>query len=219
LSKSATSRDIGLPLALGLTLIAGVIGLPTTRFEFPTVAASLASIAWKIGTAFVMVVGCWLIQSRRPTARDVGLLPIASNPIRERTPVAIPAVIGLTLIAMFWSQIPVLKNLSAAGAGTSYDAVPLTTGVLVLELAVRYPITVVIEESFFRGFLQPRIGLAAPVVIGVLFAIYHLQQYETIPSLVPFGIALGVLRWWLGSIWPGAVFHYAGNAMFILSLR
>ena len=57
------------------------------------------------------------------------------------------------------------------------------------------------------------------MVTGVLFAVYHLQQYETIPSLIPFGIALSLMRWWLGTIWPGVVFHYAGNAMFILSLR
>jgi membrane protease YdiL (CAAX protease family) len=48
----------------------------------------------------------------------------------------------------------------------------------------------------------------------LLFAGYHLQQAETIPSLVPVGISLGLLRWWRGSVWTAALVHYLGNAAF-----
>jgi membrane protease YdiL (CAAX protease family) len=92
---------------------------------------------------------------------------------------------------------------------------PTATGVGIKPV---YPITVVVEETFFRGFLQSRLSLAPPVTAGVLFALYHLNQWHTIPSLIPYGIALGVLRWWCGSIWVGAGMHYLGDALFLLSL-
>ncbi len=201
---------MALPTALALTLIAGIFGLPTLLFEFPSFPISFAIIGWKIATVAVM-----LFAVRRWNGQ---LIP-AEAPRHDRAPLALVAIVGLMALTFAWDSIPGLRELSGAGSGSSYEAGEVTTAILIFELVVRYPITVLAEEAFFRGYLQPRIAFAAPVVTGVLFALYHLQQYETIPSLIPFGIALGVLRWWLGTIWPGVVFHYAGNTMFILSLR
>jgi membrane protease YdiL (CAAX protease family) len=210
---------LGLPMAFALTIAAGLFGLATLRFDFPGYAFSLAGIGWKTATVAVMVVAVRLLEHAWPTAESVGLTPVVPKVHAGRTAIALPAIIVLTLVAMFWSQIPGLKSLSAAGEGSSYEAGALSAGVLAFELLARYPLQVVVEEVFFRGYLQPRLTVAAPVTVGVLFALYHLQQWKTIPSLVPFGIALGLLRWWLGSIWPGVAFHYVGNALFILSLR
>ncbi|HYZ93341.1 MAG TPA: CPBP family intramembrane glutamic endopeptidase [Actinomycetota bacterium] len=124
----------------------------------------------------------------------------------------------MVLLSFAWSSIPGLRSLDSSGSGSSYEAGTVTAAILAFELIVRYPVTVAVEEAFFRGFLLPRITVAAPVVTGVLFGLYHLQQWRTIPSIIPFGIALGLLRWWLGSIWPGAALHYVGNALFILAL-
>jgi membrane protease YdiL (CAAX protease family) len=208
-----------LPRAVLVTLAAAVPGLITLLAEFPSFASSLGSIAWKIAMLAVLVAAIRIFERRRPVRADVGLVVDAGDGDKSRAPVALIGSIAMLGIAMFWSEIPGLRELAPAGEGESYDAQALTTAVLVFELAVRYPIGVLSEEMFFRGFLQPRIAVAAPVVTGVLFAIYHLQQFETIPSLVPFGIGLGLLRWWTGSIWAGVAVHYLGNAMFILSLR
>ena len=179
-------------------------------FEFPSFPISLAIIGWKVATVAVM-----LLAFRRWNGE---LIP--TEPARhDRAPVALVGIVALMALSFFWDAIPGLRELSGAGSGSSYEAGEVTTAILAFELLVRYPITVLSEEAFFRGYLQPRIAFAAPVVTGVLFALYHLQQYETIPSLIPFGIALSLMRWWLGNIWPGVVFHYAGNAIFILSLR
>ena len=159
-------------------------------------------------------------ERRRPTAEATGLVPVRPQVRTDRTAIALVGIVSMVLLSAFWDRIPGLRELDAAGNASSYGTTSkITTGLLLFELAVRYPIGVLAEESFFRGFLQPRLAVAAPVVSGLLFAGYHLQQWQTIPSLIPFGIALGLLRWWLGSIWPGVVLHYAGNAMFILSLR
>jgi membrane protease YdiL (CAAX protease family) len=201
-------------------LVAGAIGLPTALLEFPSFPASLAGIGWKLGTVAVMLLAIRTFERRRPTAEAVGLKPVRSPVRTDRTVVAVVGIIAMVVVSASWDRIPGLRELDAAGSASSYGSTGrITTALLLFELLVRYPITVLAEESFFRGFIQPRLTLAAPVVGGLLFAAYHLQQWQTIPSLVPFGIALGLLRWWLGNIWPGAVLHYAGNAMFILSLR
>ena len=206
--------------AAGLTLAAGVAGLPTLLARFPSVQSALLSLPWKAVTAGLIVFAVRRFEHRAPNRADAGLVANAGDGNKDRAAVALAGSAAMLGLAMFWSEIPVLKELAPAGDASSYgDTAELTTGLLVLQLAVRYPITVLAEEMFFRGFLQPRIATAAPVVTGVLFAAYHLQQFETIPSLIPFGIALGLLRWWTGSIWPGAAVHYAGNAIFIWSLR
>jgi membrane protease YdiL (CAAX protease family) len=73
------------------------------------------------------------------------------------------------------------------------------------------------EEAFFRGWLQPRLGRHGPVLSAVLWGGYHLQQTSTIPSLILFGLALGALRWWRGTVRIGAGFHFVGDAAFFLS--
>ena len=207
-----------LPLAVTLTLLAGVAGLPTGILRFPSYASSLAGIGWKAATVVVMLAAVRVFEKRRATLADTGIVPVRATPARHRGRVAIPVAVAMVALTAAWSAIPGLRNLDASGSAASYDAGMLTTGLLLFELLVRYPIGVLTEEAFFRGFLQPRIAAAAPVVSGVLFALYHLQQWQTIPSLIPYGIALGMLRWWLNSIWPGVGLHYAGNALFILSL-
>jgi membrane protease YdiL (CAAX protease family) len=207
-----------IPRALVLTLVAGAAGLPVGIFRYPSFPASLAVIGWKVATVVVLFVAVRRFEGRRAGVREAGLVPSRPRPRADRARVAIPGIVALIALSFAWSSIPGLRSLESSGSGSSYEAGTVTAAILAFELIVRYPITVLTEEAFFRGFLLPRITVAAPVVTGVLFALYHLQQWQTIPSLIPFGIALGLLRWWLGSIWPGAAFHYAGNALFILSL-
>jgi membrane protease YdiL (CAAX protease family) len=208
------------PRALGLTLVAGLFGLPTLLFAFPGYAISIAGIGWKVATILVAIVAVRMFERRRATRTDLGLVANAGDGDKGRAGVALIGAAAMLALAMFWGEIPGLRELAPAGDATSYgETAKLTTGLLIFELLARYPFQVVAEEAFFRGFLQPRVALAPPVTVGVLFALYHLQQFGTIPSLIPFGIALGLLRWWTGSIWPGVAVHYLGNAMFIMSLR
>jgi membrane protease YdiL (CAAX protease family) len=114
------------------------------------------------------------------------------------------------------SKLPHLGTSS--GNASAYGTVTkVTVGLLVFELAVRYPLTVFAEESFFRGYLQPRLPWAPPILSGVLWAGFHLQQANTIASLVPLGIALGTIRWWTGNVRTTAAIHYGLNAAFFLT--
>jgi membrane protease YdiL (CAAX protease family) len=207
-----------LPRAVLLTLIAGVAGVYVALFSFPSFPSSLATIVWKLATVAVMVVAIRRFERHSPTTDDLGITPVKPVFRADRTGRALPALLLLGALSFAWSSIPGLKSLAASSSGDSFHAGSVTTAMLLFDLVLRYPVTVVVEESFFRGFLQPRLTWAPPVAVGVLFALYHLNQWQTIPSLLPYGIALGVLRWWCGSIWPGAALHYAGDAIFLLSL-
>jgi membrane protease YdiL (CAAX protease family) len=187
-------------------------------FRYPSFPSSFAIIGWKVATMAILILAVRLFESRSADLRDTGLVPARAQPRSRRARVAIPGIIAMVLLSFAWSSIPGLRSLDSSGSGSSYEAGTVTAAILAFELIVRYPVTVAVEEAFFRGFLLPRITVAAPVVTGVLFGLYHLQQWRTIPSIIPFGIALGLLRWWLGSIWPGAALHYVGNALFILAL-
>lgn len=63
----------------------------------------------------------------------------------------------------------------------------------------------------FRGFLQ--VHLRWGIVAGsVVFALYHVGQWRTIPSLLPYALAGGVLVEWTGMLWPAAVVRYVLDA-------
>ena len=152
------------PRALGLTIVAGLFGLPTLLFAFPGVAVSIAGIAWKVATLLTMVIAVRVFEHRRAARADAGLVADAGDGRKDR---AVPALLGaaaMLALAMFWSEIPGLRALAPAGEASSYgETAKLTTGLLLLELLGRYPLQVVAEEAFFRGFLQPRMSVAAPV--------------------------------------------------------
>jgi len=126
--------------------------------------------------------------------------------------------LGQWTIQRMWDLLP--GPSWAIGTPDSYKGdfpLDVTPMLVAFQLLIRIPLTVAAEELLFRGFLQPRMGRWAPVTVGVLFACYHLSQWWTIPQLIPLAIALGVLRWWTGSLLPGAAAHYAGNAIYLLA--
>lgn len=79
-----------------------------------------------------------------------------------------------------------------------------------------------LEEVFFRGalFRPLRAARSAFVVVGVtalLFALAHVDFRMVLPIAIV-GVALGVLRWYSGSIWPGFTMHATFNAIGLASI-
>jgi uncharacterized protein len=77
------------------------------------------------------------------------------------------------------------------------------------------------EELFFRGLgvraLLPFGGLAAIGLTGLAFGLGH-GLLVALPVLVPFGVALGWVRWRSDSVWPGVIAHGSYNGIAILVL-
>jgi len=107
---------------------------------------------------------------------------------------------------------------SSAGNASAYGTVDhVGVGLALAELLVRYPATVLAEEAFFRGWLQPRLGRDGPVIAAVLWGLYHLQQIATIPSIIVFGLILGWIRWRTQTIRITGLMHYLSNAIFFIT--
>lgn len=68
------------------------------------------------------------------------------------------------------------------------------------------------EETFFRGFLQPRIGLLAS---NVLFGLVHLAYGTILQLAVPvvLGLALGLLYRWTRNLWAPVAAHATYDAI------
>ncbi len=134
---------------------------------------------------------------------------------------AIFALIGLSPVRLWfidhlWAIVPGPSwslNSPAANRGD----IPFTLGpaIVAFQLLIRIPLTIAVEETLFRGWVQDRHG---PIVAGCLFGAFHVGQWWTIPAIVPFGIALCLLRALTSSLRPGAALHYLGDAVYALQL-
>lgn len=184
-----------------------------------------------VGNVF-MALMLWAHLRRRGirlSTDNLGLRPLrwtTSGASKRFRRMALPALLLLVLgasplgtwtIDRLWSVQP--GPSWALGNPASYRGhfpLHITASLIAFQLLVRIPLTVLTEEVLFRGYLQPRAGRGAPVKIGVLFAFYHLGQWWTIPELIPFGIAFGLIRWWTGTIWVGVGAHYVSDALYLL---
>lgn len=77
------------------------------------------------------------------------------------------------------------------------------------------------EELFFRGLgvrtLLPFGSVTAVAVTALAFGLAH-GLVTALPVLVPFGLALGWIRWRSDSVWPGVIAHGSFNGLALLVL-
>jgi membrane protease YdiL (CAAX protease family) len=135
--------------------------------------------------------------------------------------------IGIGLVAGVGAWVVVLVILMTVGLVVWWsggaDLLPTEPPAIVpwiaaLPVAVRLLVSLsagVVEETFFRGFLQPRVGL---LISSALFVLAH-ASYEQPLMLV--GITLlslvyGALVIWRQTIWPAIAAHTLFDAMQLL---
>jgi membrane protease YdiL (CAAX protease family) len=73
-----------------------------------------------------------------------------------------------------------------------------------------------VEELYFRGYLLPRLsryGKWAPFLGGLFFALYHVWQLFSFPTLFLLGTALAVVVWWKRDIRISIGLHVFANAL------
>ncbi|MGF3026876.1 CPBP family intramembrane glutamic endopeptidase [Methylobacterium aquaticum] len=99
----------------------------------------------------------------------------------------------------------------------------LTGGVFLawtLWLVVLAPLA---EEMLFRGDLFVRLRRVASPAVTVavataVFVLCHAERGLLQPiSILPLGVALGVMRLWTGSLWPCLALHAASNGAVVLA--
>jgi len=237
--SSASPRSLGARAAISLVALAGLTQLGALYLSVPIgnaldVSKTLLDYCLHspIANVATLAILWWFLRRRGEpiNAETFGLKPLrwSAPDSKQRARVGAVVAVGMLLLSIspigqwtierLWDLVPGPEW--ALGTPESYKGdfpLDVTPALIAFQLLVRIPLTVFTEELLFRGYLQPRLGRWAPVTVGVLFACYHLGQWWTILELIPFGIALGVLRWWTGSLIPGAAAHYAGNAVYLLS--
>ncbi len=114
---------------------------------------------------------------------------------------AVLAVLTIVALAWPWEELPRQRSLRS-----------------VLELAASGLAAAVIEETFFRGWLQPvfakKLGpYGAVVAVNLIFAPIHLIAAPYWISLCTFfpGLVMGWLKHRLYCLLPPALFHFLGN--------
>lgn len=109
----------------------------------------------------------------------------------------------LTAVALLWpfEELPKHRSLD-----------------MIIKLALSGLFAAVIEEYFFRGWLQPLFkermpALYAIIVVNLIFAPLHLLAVCHPISLAVFfpGMIMGLLKENYGYIWSPILFHFLGN--------
>ena len=204
-------------LAVGLTLVAGGVGWFTNRaaihagWHFPSAGYLGAELVWAASTFGLLIWAVRRLDDRAIDFETVGLRATATTS-RPGFPVALAIIVGAAAFG-----VSAIVGSSATNGATYGSVRQVGLGLAAAELLVRYPISVFVEEAFFRGWMQPRLGRYGPVLSALLWAAWHLQQISTIPSLILFGLVLGFLRWWTGTIRVSGILHYLSNAAFFVS--
>jgi membrane protease YdiL (CAAX protease family) len=74
----------------------------------------------------------------------------------------------------------------------------------------------ILEEAYFRGFLLPRmtyLGVLAPAVNALLFAMWHLWQPYNWPLIFLLVLVEAYVVWWKRNIYISMLLHCSGNTI------
>ena len=144
---------------------------------------------------------CWY---RKESPVDYGLSwSYRKKDILQTLFVSAAVLLLQTPVALMWpwDTLPHKRNLSE-----------------ILNMAAAGLAAAIIEETFFRGWLQTMIKkyFSAPtavIVTNMIFAPIHLIAAPNIISLTTFfpGVIMSILKERYGNILPSVIFHFLGN--------
>lgn len=184
-----------------------------------------------LNVAFLTVgIPAMLLILRRRALIETGSHRI-SEVIKFRSPISIWAYV--LLVPLFIAYAAVLSGLLSAPTGSLQSAVDSRSPgwivlphlsaartaipaiiVLLSALLVDGLLNPFVEEVYFRGYLLPRLsplGLWAPAVHGVLFALAHLWQPHNIPFLILLVVPLYYVVWRLQNFYLAVAVHCLAN--------
>jgi membrane protease YdiL (CAAX protease family) len=75
----------------------------------------------------------------------------------------------------------------------------------------------VVEELFFRGFLQPRVGIAVSTLLFVLAHLSYDQPFLLVGISILSFVFAGLV-WWRQNLWPAIAAHFLFDAVQLLIL-
>jgi membrane protease YdiL (CAAX protease family) len=151
-------------------------------------------------------------------ARQIGLA--TGRPLAE-------VGLGLGLGLLIW---PVLLALLLVVAATLYalggqNLLPqhppaLVVWVAGLPVGIKVAVALsagVVEEAFFRGFLQPRVGIGVSTLLFVLAHLSYDQPFMLI-GITVLSLFFAGLVWWRQNLWPAIAAHFLFDAVQLVFL-
>lgn len=230
-ARGAVGWGLAAPL---LTLVAGIVGATvgaSVAGAFTGAEVGEATLATSVGS----LAGMWAVYLVAITAtvrrrgsgglvRDTGL---RANPLDLAVGVGaglVTSVIVVRLVYLMLELTAIVDDSDIDELGEPAERLgDMASGpgflVLALFVGIGAPI---MEELFFRGFLQPaaikRLGAPAGLVFtAVVFGAVHLQLLQ-FPALAVFGLVLGLLTYHYRRLGPAIVAHMIFNGLTLASL-
>lgn len=173
-----------------------------------------------VGVAYGLLLGAafiwWFAVRRGPEAAyrhdTFRLRPVAPQVLARLPLVAVllmvMTVASLILVPRIIPVPPQRDTLLEA-----YARMPYGTAAILALAAVVAPL---LEEFFFRGWIQRRLERRMPAGRAILLtaAIFSAAHFEMFgfPTRLLFGVVAGYVAWSTRSIWPGVVLHGFYNA-------
>jgi membrane protease YdiL (CAAX protease family) len=185
----------------------------TTALTQPIPALLLSVVPFQLTLILIVVLAAR--RSKTPLRDRLGLLPAKGREFGGLTLAGLAAgTLSLALaIAIGMSLLIGFSGGNQAGATVSDGSwLGLTLLAVVLSL-----LPAVVEEIFFRGYIQRRLlqrwsPAAAIAVSTALFAVLHADSLQHILSVIPLGVVTGWLAYRTNSVKPGMVVHAIHNA-------
>lgn len=211
---------LGVALYLGVFAPLGSLGLDS-EVDFasvPTVQLFALHIVFSVAVAIYLAAGLAPTGDARRWAAELGLLTPA--PGRELSLGLAAGVAGWVVVLVLLSVLAAMVLALGGEQALPSSPPPMIVWVASLHWGVRVALSVsagLVEEVFFRGLLQPRIGILASSALFVLAHASYDQPFLLIGvTALSFGFA--GLTAWRRTIWPAVVAHTLFDAVQLLVL-
>lgn len=178
----------------------------------PVLALLVTLVPYQLGMLAVVSLAVRLSKERAP--ERTGLLPPSGRKVGA---VQLTLLAGFTASTAYAVALLFTAMFGPAPAAASVEAQNWSWWTIPLFGLILTVLPAVIEEVFFRGYIQRRLlqRWSPAVAIGVstaLFAIVHMDSLQHIVAVVPLGAVLGLLAYRTNSIKPGMIVHAIHNA-------
>ncbi|MBZ0112375.1 MAG: CPBP family intramembrane metalloprotease [Thermoanaerobaculia bacterium] len=201
----------------------GQIGLPTLEIDLSSVHYSQLFL---VHTMLIIAIVGWLLFGFAGFQGEQSLVSVSAAQLGMRCRSFLKEVgLGLGLGFLIWPLLLLVVGSVAAalfffGGEELLPQQPpeMIVWIAGLPLALKLAVALsagVVEELFFRGFLQPRIGI---LLSTVLFAGAHLAYDEPfmLVGITCLSLAFAGLVRWRQNIWAAATAHFLFDAVQLL---
>jgi membrane protease YdiL (CAAX protease family) len=220
--RAAGLAIVATTLWIGVFFALGQVGLPAGPMRTPTIPELfLLQVVFAVSIVAWFAVGHagWMPPASPPSAvfsRQLGFA--TARPLREFG-------IGLGLGLLVWPAL-LLVLLAVVGVLVALggeDVLPQQPpGLIVWIAALPVPVKLgvaacagVVEEVFFRGFLQPRVGVGLSTLVFVLAHLSYDQPFMLV-GITLLSLFFAALVEWRQNLWPAIAAHFLFDAVQLL---